>query len=798
MKKRIMKWLLVATAFVSVSCFGMQDYTYASDSYEVVYPEDSVLEDDEAIVDFANYKLKAYSEEFVIKVYEQQYEPLQIVKLVEMSDFFYDLEKATYSYYIDDGVINFIVDCKYIITEEQNYKLENTIDDVVESLNLDGKTEYQKVRIIHDYICNNVDYDFENLNNGTKYMPMYSAYAALIDGKAVCQGYASLFYRMCNEVGISSKIISGNGNGERHAWNIVKIGDEYFNIDTTWDGQEEETYYDYFLKTESDFLGHFRDSQYASQEFNAKYKMASSSWVDFETFTVHDKLNMDNTTEYKYKTINGTMVNNQAEGKIKILVFGDTKEYTNAALTAKSLANGNFDDVDIIFIDCYDNTLETVEEFDRKYVGGRFEIAYGDEWDIDRSLWVYVHDAIGPWDSIIPPLVVYIDEQNKVQHAEFQGYFSAEHVREIINTYIKGNTPVELSEDKLSIMCGDETNLNVLFYGTKKNAQFFSWSSLDSSIVSVDENGRVKGLKNGKTTITCKINDSVSLTCDIEVKKELSAVATASKNNIVVGDEITFISTAEGGAGIYTYSLIVKNESTGKWSRIKDNVSTNTFTWKAGSAGTRTFYIDVKDENGEVVRCDAIKVVTADKLSVTAKTDKTATIVGDKVRFTSSVKGGVGSYTYSLIVYNKTTKKWARIANNVTSDSFTWKAKSAGTREFYIDVKDSTGKVVRSKAITFVTEKPKVLSITATTTSSFATVGDKVTISGTATNGETPYTYSFVVKNEATGKWYRYKFSESSSLEWEATSAGKRLFYVEVKDNKGNVIRSKAVVVDVK
>ncbi len=798
MKKRIVKWLLSATAFVSVSCFGIQDYVHASDNYEAVCSEELVLKDDEAIINFTSYNLKAYSQNFVINVYENQYEPEQLVKFVEMSDFFYEIEKASYSYYKKDGVISFIVDCKYIISEEQNKELEKAIADVVKGLNLDGKTEYQKIRIIHDYICNNVDYDYEHFNSNVKYMPMYSAYAALIDGKAVCQGYASLFYRMCNEAGISSKIISGNGNGQRHAWNIVKIGDEYFNIDTTWDGQEEETYYDYFLKTESDFFGHSRDSEYASQDFNIKYKMTSSSWIDFETFTVHDKLNMDNSIEYTYKTINGNMVNNQAEGKIKILVFGDTKEYTNAALTAQSLANGKFDDADIIFIDCYDNTIETVKEFNKEYVGDRFEIAYGDEWDIDRSLWAYVHGALGPWDSIIPPLVVYIDEHNKVQHAESQGYFSAEHVREIINTYIKGNTPVELSEDKLSIMCGDETNLNVLFYGTKKNAQFFSWSSSDSSIVSVDENGRVKGLKNGKTTITCKINDSVSLTCDIEVKKELSAFAEVSKNNVVVGDEITFTSTAEGGTGTYTYSLIVKNETTGKWSRIKDNVATNTFTWKAGSAGTRIFYIDVKDENGEVVRCDGIKVETAGKLSVTAKADKTTTIVGDEVSFTSSAKGGAGSYTYSLIVYNKTTGKWSRIADNVTSNSFTWSARSAGTREFYIDVKDSTGKVVRSKAITVVTEKPKVLSITATATSSVASVGDKVTISGTATNGETPYTYSFVVKNEATGKWYRYKFGESGSLEWKASSTGKRLFYVEVKDSKGKVIRSKAVVVDVK
>lgn len=798
MKKRITRWLLAATAFVGISCFGMANTGYALENQAIAYTEDSVLKDDEAIIEYVNEQFIRHNETIVFDVSEEQYAPMDIVKLISSCDCYYDLESASFSYMLRDGIMEFYVNCQYITTDKQNEEFEFALDKAMKELNLDGKTDYQKVRLIHDYICDNVDYDYENLSRGESYMRMYSSYAALIDKKAVCQGYAGLFYRMCYEADVSSKIIAGNGNGQRHAWNIVKIGDEYFNIDTTWDGQDEETFYDFFLKSETDFAAHYRDSEYETEEFNNKYKMAASSWIDFEKFTGSVKFNYNNLAEYTYTTLSGKKVNNQAQGKPKILIYGDTGRCTNAAMTASSLSSGNFGDVDIIFIDCFDNTYQTVSTFEAKNIKGKFDIAYGTDESIDSSFWAYANGTLGLYGSVIPPFVVYIDENNIVQYAEIQGYFSADHVREMINTYIKGNKPVELSNETIALEKGEEAALKILIYGTQKNSQFFTWSSSDKTVASVDENGVIKAHKSGEATITCKINDNIYLKCDVEVTGEMTVTSTVSKNNIAVGDTITFTTMAEGGAGTYTYSLIVKNENTGEWARIKNNVSANSFTWKAGSAGTRTFYIDVKDENGQIVRSQALKVVTAQNLSVKASADVTSNVVGDTVKFSATAKGGSGNYTYSLIVKNETTGEWARIKDNVSESTFTWKAKSAGKRTFYIDVKDSTGKVVRSSAITVVTEKAATLSVSASATASVVSKGDNVTIKGVADGGTAPYTYSFVVNNKENGKWYRYQFSNADSLIWKASGTGTRLFYVEAKDSKGNVIRSKAVVIEVK
>lgn len=131
-------------------------------------------------------------------------------------------------------------------------------------MSLDGQKDYDKVTLIHDYICDGVDYD----NDSTDDYIRYTAYGALCKGKAVCQGYAVLFYRMCKEAGLSARVIAGTGDGQPHAWNIVKLSsDGYYNVDCTWDGQDAKTIQKWCLLNEKDFKNHIRNEEYAADEF---------------------------------------------------------------------------------------------------------------------------------------------------------------------------------------------------------------------------------------------------------------------------------------------------------------------------------------------------------------------------------------------------------------------------------------------------------------------------------------------------------------------------------------------------
>ena len=109
-------------------------------------------------------------------------------------------------------------------------------------LALDTKTTYQKVEAIYDWITEKVRYDYSHLNNNS-YLLQFTAYAAVRNRTAVCQGYANLLYRLANDAGIDCRIITG-GN---HAWNIIQMNDgKYYCMDATWD--EGKNSYSYFLK----------------------------------------------------------------------------------------------------------------------------------------------------------------------------------------------------------------------------------------------------------------------------------------------------------------------------------------------------------------------------------------------------------------------------------------------------------------------------------------------------------------------------------------------------------------------
>lgn len=104
------------------------------------------------------------------------------------------------------------------------------LDEVIKSLNLDGKSDYDKFKAVTNWIVSNVRYDDDN---ETKYQ--HDLTGAVLDGLAVCDGYAGTFYYMANAVGLNALFEDGIGNDNRirHAWNLVQIDGIYYYADPT-------------------------------------------------------------------------------------------------------------------------------------------------------------------------------------------------------------------------------------------------------------------------------------------------------------------------------------------------------------------------------------------------------------------------------------------------------------------------------------------------------------------------------------------------------------------------------------
>lgn len=180
----------------------------------------------------------------------------------------YSVSGNTYQY-----TVNFQV--PYYTTAEQEEELNAAVERLLNQLNLRGKSDYEKIKGIYDYICQNVTYDDANLRNDY-YTLKFTAYAALMNKTAVCQGYAVLLYRLALTLGIDCRFIGGTGNGGPHGWNIVKLGDLYYNADATWDAGY--TNYWCFLKGPAFDVYHIRDDEYKTETFHTAYPMASEDY----------------------------------------------------------------------------------------------------------------------------------------------------------------------------------------------------------------------------------------------------------------------------------------------------------------------------------------------------------------------------------------------------------------------------------------------------------------------------------------------------------------------------------------
>ena len=164
----------------------------------------------------------------------------------------------------------------YYTTAEEEEKVDAEIKKLLDELDLDEKTDYEKIKAVYDYICANVEYDYDHLEDET-YTHQFTAYAALMDGTAVCQGYALLLYRLALELDVDARFISGIGNGGPHGWNIIKMDNYYYNADSTWDAGQ--TTYRYFLKAPANFPDHTREEEFETNEFNRNYPMNSTDYV---------------------------------------------------------------------------------------------------------------------------------------------------------------------------------------------------------------------------------------------------------------------------------------------------------------------------------------------------------------------------------------------------------------------------------------------------------------------------------------------------------------------------------------
>ena len=192
--------------------------------------------------------------------------PYGSIKRNEAADFLYavlgtmpevNYVTGTYRVSVSGGYIKkYSID--YSLSKEdaadQHSRLREAAAKIIGSLD-SSMSDYDKVKYFHDYIIKNCEYNSDKTS-------CYSAYGCLVEGKAVCEGYAMALDYLCEKAGKYSLLESGtsiNSQGEEiaHIWNKVLINRRWYNFDFTWDDPvsafgSDYVKYDYFGITDDE------------------------------------------------------------------------------------------------------------------------------------------------------------------------------------------------------------------------------------------------------------------------------------------------------------------------------------------------------------------------------------------------------------------------------------------------------------------------------------------------------------------------------------------------------------------
>lgn len=181
---------------------------------------------------------------------------------------------------------------------------------------LDGKSDYEKAKILHDRLCDTVTYVSTNNDQ--------NAYGALVEGKAVCNGYAKAYQHLMKEVGIPTWYIRGvsvnpaTNTQIGHAWNLVKLDGKWYYTDVTWDDQGENIFYEYLNITTTKMAeGHAFDPEYQGLVPQATATAANYYKTENREFSKYDQAKL---VELLKKDNN----------KTQIYITGDTNSFLNS------------------------------------------------------------------------------------------------------------------------------------------------------------------------------------------------------------------------------------------------------------------------------------------------------------------------------------------------------------------------------------------------------------------------------------------------------------------------------------
>jgi hypothetical protein len=157
--------------------------------------------------------------------------------------------------------------------------------EILQTVTDESMDDYAKEKAIHDYLCRYVTYDkiTTDTRDDSDITP-FTAYGALVGGKAVCQGYVNAAAILLTLCGIENYMVES----DIHTWNLVKLGEGFYHMDTTWDSFETErigeVQYSYFNLTDTQM------TRYKEHRFKNRAEFPPANATEYHYYFVENKI----------------------------------------------------------------------------------------------------------------------------------------------------------------------------------------------------------------------------------------------------------------------------------------------------------------------------------------------------------------------------------------------------------------------------------------------------------------------------------------------------------------------------
>lgn len=370
---------------------------------------------------------------------------------------------------------------------------------------------------------------------------------------------------------------------------------------------------------------------------------------------------------------------------------------------------------------------------------------------------------------------------------------------------------VVVSEQSIEMKPDEEQKISAYVLPEDAANQKLVYSTTDSNVVKVENDGTIKSTGAGTAVVYCTANNGVVAQVEITVEddtpddilQDMIYVTgfenDADNNSLLIGGTVKYVikaqSTKELPLEYKFYYDDGKNVQV-----IKEYDSVNEVSFTPAATGKYNVYCDVKDSEGNTAQAvikglyvhdEEETPLEPEKLGITEFTAGKASgkvKVGSKLKLSAAAAGGYSGYTYKFAYKFK--GKVTDLTDYGNSSEYTWKIKRSGKYNLYVYVKDAAGTVVSKQLKNYTVNKKtiKIKSVLPDIKSAKAAKGQKIKLTTVATGGYGTLRYKYAYKlNGKLVKISNYK--KNAKINWTIPKKGTYTLYVYVKDADSQVVK---------